>query len=330
MEHTSSWLQSCCAGTSVILAIGIILLSLVIYGNKCRGSHVPLDPKGWAVLVTGCNSGFGNQMAFRLLDMGFTVFAACLFPDGEGARSLARYSSPGQVKVIKLDVTSDAEVAKAKEYVENNLPAKGLWGIVNNAGISAWGMSNWHTIAQYQRMLDVNLLGYIRTTLAFYQLIQRSKGRMVFLSSINAYIALGNGIYSMTKAGVEKFCDSLRFEMAPHGVKVCIIEPGNYAPATNIQPMRSTDDIWDSLPAEARETCSKEYVEKINQSVNKSLTKGNKKSSEVVDAIVDALTSESPRPRYLVASLAEKIIVYLSLWLPTSLFDKMLSKAFSR
>lgn len=308
------------------ITILILLLSIVIFARR-RRNRVFLDPEERAVLITGCDSGFGNQLARRLHDMGFTVFATCLFPEGEGAQSLLNYSSSGKMRVIRLDVTSDKEVAEVKQYVQDNLPAQGLWGIVNNAGISMWGRFDWHTIEEYRRILDINLLGSIRITLAFSPLIQKSKGRMVFMSSISSYLSAMNGIYAMTKAAMEKFGDSLRLDMMQNGVKVCLIEPGNYAQATNIQPRKSADDIWNSLSANAKESYSKEYVEKVNNFVNLSLSKGSSKGHEVVDAIVDALTSATPKPRYLVASIAEKISVYLYLWLPTSLFDKILSRA---
>ncbi|KAM9316805.1 D-beta-hydroxybutyrate dehydrogenase, mitochondrial-like [Gastrophryne carolinensis] len=326
------WVLSCFLDTRVIVSLLLLLLGILIYARQ-RRDHVFLEPEGRAVLITGCDSGFGNQLARRLLDMGFMVFATCLFPDGEGAQSLKSYptpDTPGTLKVIKLDVTSDKEVAEVKQYVQANLPSKGLWGLVNNAGVSRWGQSDWHTIAQYQKVVDINLLGGIRTTLAFAPLIRKSKGRMVFLSSINAYLSFLSGIYSMTKAGVERFCDSLRLEMIQHGVQVCIIEPGNYSPVTNIQAQISADAIWDTLSADAREASSKEYVEKITRRVNEKLASGSRNSYEVVDAIVDALTSATPKPRYLVASFAEKVSVYLSILLPTTLFDKILIYAMNK
>ncbi|KAM4042458.1 retinol dehydrogenase 7-like [Anomaloglossus baeobatrachus] len=318
------WLCSCCLVTQTLVYIFLLgLLATLIY-TKLRHKDVFFDARGRAVLITGCDSGFGNLLALRLLEMGFTVFAACLFPDGEGAQALINHSSPGQVKVIRLDVTKDEEVEKVKQYVKENLPEKGLWGLVNNAGISMWGMVEWLTIEKYQKVLDVNLLGGIRTTLAFAPLIRKNKGRMVFLSSTNAYIGMLNSIYSMSKAGVEKFCDCLRLEMKQFGVQVCIIEPGNYAPATNIQPPGDAEKIWNSLSAEIKEICSRESIERTASLVSKQLEGGSRKSYEVVDAIIDALTSPTPQPRYLVARFAEKLTLYLYLWLPTSLFDKIL------
>ncbi|KAM4770887.1 D-beta-hydroxybutyrate dehydrogenase, mitochondrial-like [Rhinophrynus dorsalis] len=292
--------------------------------RRCRGRVISLDPEGRAVLITGCDSGFGNLLAQRLLSMGFTVFATCLFPDGEGAQSLKRYSSPDQLKIVRLNVSSEKEMADAKEFVQNNLPEKGLWGIVNNAGISTWGLSEWHSMDKYKKIVDINLLGSIRTTITFAPLIRKSKGRMVFMSSTNALITFMNGIYSMTKAGLEKFCDSLRLEMKHFGVGVSIIEPGNYARATNIQPCSSAEDVWNSLPEHIQEIYGKEYVKDLTDVVNRELNKGSDKGFEVIDAIVDALTVQTPKPRYLVASIKEKIAVYLSVVLPTFLSDSLL------
>ncbi|XP_075719186.1 retinol dehydrogenase 7-like [Rhinoderma darwinii] len=320
------WLWSCCLDTHIFAYILLFGLLAIAIHRKLRNKHVFFDPRGRAVLITGCDSGFGNLLARRLLDMGFTVFAACLFPDGEGAQALITHSCPGQVKVVRLDVTSDKEIEQVKQYVQENLPDKGLCGLVNNAGICMWGMVEWQTIEKYQRVLDVNLLGSIRTTLAFAPLIRKNKGRIVFLSSINAYVSFMNSTYALTKAGLEKFCDCLRLEMKPFGVEVCIIQPGNYAPATKILHV-AADKVWDSLPAEAKKVFSKETVENVTYFVKKELDRGSKKSYEVVDTIVDALTSPTPKARYLIASLAEKVGVYLYLWLPTFLFDKILFSA---
>ncbi|XP_069624898.1 retinol dehydrogenase 7-like isoform X2 [Ranitomeya imitator] len=270
---SAPWLRSCCLDSQTLVYILLFgLLAIVIY-TKLRDKDVFFNPQGRAVLITGCDSGFGNLLALRLLDMGFTVFAACLFPDGDGAQALINHSSPGQVKVIRLDVTSDEEVEKVKQYVKENLP---------------------------------------------------DKGRMVFLSSTGAYLSMFTSIYAMSKAGLEKFCDCLRLEMKQFAVQVCIIEPGNYAPATKIQPYVDAERIWDSLSVEVKEAYSKKSIERVINGIQKQYKHGSRKSYEVVGTIVDALTSPSPKARYLVASFAAKVNLYLYLWLPTLLFDNIL------
>ncbi|XP_053568130.1 D-beta-hydroxybutyrate dehydrogenase, mitochondrial [Bombina bombina] len=319
------WMISCCFDVRIILSV--LLLLLLFYLCVARKSQLPsVDPKGRGVFITGCDSGFGNLLARRLHSLGFTVFAACLFPDGEGSQAL-KDSSRGQIKVIKLDVTSDTEMAEAKQFVQDNLPENGLWGLVNNAGISKWGMSEWHSMDQYQKVMEINVLGSVRTTLAFAPLIRKSKGRIVFLSSVNAHIYSINSIYCMSKAGLEMFCDCFRLEMKRFGVLVSIIQPGNYAPATNIQPLRSADNVWNELSEEMQDIYNKEFVKKLTDFVNKELLKGSNKGHEVVDAIVDALASSKPKTRYLVANMMEMIGVILCSVCPTSLVDAILNNA---
>uniref|UniRef100_A0A8C5PDI3 Uncharacterized protein n=1 Tax=Leptobrachium leishanense TaxID=445787 RepID=A0A8C5PDI3_9ANUR len=274
-----------------------------------RSGHVTVDPEGRAVLITGCDTGFGNMLAHRLLEMGFVVFATCLYPDGEGARSLLSRFPSDRVKVVRLDVTSNKEMEEVKQYVQSNLPEKGLWGIVNNAGISVWGMSEWIAMHRCKQVVEVNLLGTIRTTLAFAPLVRKSKGRMVFLSSMNAHVPYGSSIYGMTKAGIEAFCDSLRYEIKRFGVKVSIVIPGNYSQSTNIQPQRTPEEVWNSIPEDAKDAYDLEYVKKVTDFVNKELLMGSKNGYEVINAIVNALTSDSPKVRYLVANLKEKIAI---------------------
>ncbi|KFR11771.1 hypothetical protein N306_06624, partial [Opisthocomus hoazin] len=206
----------------------------------------------------------------------------------------------------------------------------GFWGLVNNAGISTFGETGWLSMEKYEKFADVNLLGSIRTTLAFLPLLRKYKGRIVFMSSIIAYFALGNGIYSMTKAAIEKFCDALRLEMKKFGVQVCIIQPGNYARSTKIQPLVSAEEIWNELSEEEKAVYNKEYVQERANFFNSILSEGSANGHEVVDAMVDALTSPAPKARYMVAKLKEKALVFVCALFPTVVMDSVLSYALSK
>lgn len=131
--------------------------------------------------------------------------------------------------------------------------SSGLWAVVNNAGISQWAEIEWSSIQDFSSMVDINLFGAIRTTLAFLPLVRASRGaplstrshfstlhmfslllsalliqacasagRMVFTSSIFSFLTcLNMAAYSVSKRGLEAFADCLRLEMASFGVKVC-------------------------------------------------------------------------------------------------------------
>ncbi|XP_072490551.1 short-chain dehydrogenase/reductase family 9C member 7-like [Notamacropus eugenii] len=285
-----------------------------------------LDLTGKAVLITGCDTGFGHSLALRLFHLGFTVFATCLFPDGEGAQRLRQEAGTScRLHVFKLDVTQDQDVANAKDFLLKNLPEKGLWGLVNNAGLALCGKMEWIPFDELKNVIDVNVLGSVRTTLKLLPLIKKTQGRLVFMSSVTAYAGLGTASYSLSKIALEKFGDILRIELKKFGVKVSLIEPGNYFPATNILELCSAEKYWSKFDEETKASYSKEYVQFYTNRMNKKLRDGKHDSKEVIDAILDALMNPQPKRRYLVATFKEKCLVYAFCYLPSSLVDFILS-----
>ncbi len=99
-----------------------------------------LDPLGKAVLVTGCDTGFGNALASRLHSLGFTVFAGCLDSKCEGALKLVEgakrvereegRSKRPRMKVIQMDICNDNEVTESVRTISSLLPKD--TGIHNN------------------------------------------------------------------------------------------------------------------------------------------------------------------------------------------------------
>ena len=94
-----------------------------------------------------------------------------------------------------------------------NLIVVGLWGLVNNAGIvgKMIGPPEWTNVEDFQKVLDVNLMGNIRTTLAFLPLIKKAKGRIVNIASISGRLSNSATLpYCISKFGIEALSDGLR------------------------------------------------------------------------------------------------------------------------
>lgn len=106
-------------GVSFAFTISILVITRLISSHQ----RIP-GLKGRGVLITGCDSGFGHHLAHCLDSEGFVVFAGCLLPEGDGAQSLKKESS-SNLRILKLDVTSDEDVQQAKREVQANLPEKG-------------------------------------------------------------------------------------------------------------------------------------------------------------------------------------------------------------
>ncbi|XP_029931202.1 D-beta-hydroxybutyrate dehydrogenase, mitochondrial-like [Myripristis murdjan] len=308
----------------IISTSAVFLLVIANLVSRRRRGQIQ-DGSGRAVLITGCDSGFGHHLARHLDTQGFVVFAGCLFPEGAGAQSLSRESS-SNLKILKLDVTSDDDVQQAKRIVQDNLPEKGLWAVVNNAGISDWAEIEWSTIEDFRHMVDVNLFGCIRTSIAFLPMVRASKGRMVYVSSIFAFFScLNMGAYSVSKRGLEAFADCLRVEMASFGVEVSIIQPGNFGQATNIVRMKMAQDIWTKLDEEHKQMFNQSYIELANDYFTSTCKAGFKNADSVVDAMVHAITSPRPKYRYLLVSTTDMFFFKAFPYLPTFLADAVFS-----
>lgn len=137
----------------------------------------PVDSK--AVLITGCDSGFGFSLAKHLHSKGFLVFAGCLLKDkgDAGVKELDSLNSD-RLRTVQLNVCNNEEVERAVETVHSSLkdPEKGMWGLVNNAGISTFGEVEFTSMETYKEVAEVNLWGTVRTTKSFLPLLRRAKG----------------------------------------------------------------------------------------------------------------------------------------------------------
>jgi len=175
-----------------------------------------------AVLVTGASTGIGRTITERLAKEGYVVYA--------GARKeqdLKDLDAIPNVRSLRLDVTSAGDIAAAVDTVTR--AGRGLYALVNNAGVGLGGPLIEMKEEDFHFLMNVNLYGPYRVTKAFSPLIVASKGRITTIGSISGILTgPGSGAYSMSKHAIEAFSDVLAAEMAPRGVQVSIVEPGNY------------------------------------------------------------------------------------------------------
>ncbi|KAK6293307.1 hypothetical protein J4Q44_G00368080 [Coregonus suidteri] len=299
----------CCGfpETSVTECIVGVYFIFVLYVATPRIPRGSIEVKGKSVFITGCDSGFGHATAKHLHKLGFTVFAGCLFKDkGErGSKELEEMQSD-RMKVVQLDVCSEEQVNRAVEYVNSHLDdsQRGLWGaVVNNAGVSTFGEVEFTTMETYRQVSEVNLWGVIRVTKALLPLVRRAKGRVVNLASM--YGRMGNALrspYCVSKYGVEAFSDCLRYEMKAWGVKVSVIEPGNFIVATGILTRdivaTTADKLWREAPPGVQEDYGHAHFDRHMAMMRSYCSSGQKDVQPVLDDITDAITSHRPFTRY--------------------------------
>uniref|UniRef100_A0A8D0HGJ5 D-beta-hydroxybutyrate dehydrogenase, mitochondrial-like n=1 Tax=Sphenodon punctatus TaxID=8508 RepID=A0A8D0HGJ5_SPHPU len=274
----------------------------------CNGLSSSLQVGEKAVLITGCDKGFGHALAKQLHAEGFTVFAGCLITVsgecGAGARELQSLG-PERMHVLQLDVCSDEQVAGAADFVKRTLqePERGLWGLVNNAGVSTFGEVEFTSVDKYKEVAEVNLWGTVRVTKAFLPLIRRAKGRVVNVASVLGRVSSpSRSCYCVSKFGVEAFSDCLRQEMYRWGVRIIVIEPSNFVAATGILTQESieahAEELWRAAGETVQADYGKAHFEQQVTQMKVFVNSGLRDMSLVLNAITDALTSTSPYTRY--------------------------------
>ncbi|NXS36749.1 RDH16 dehydrogenase, partial [Pomatostomus ruficeps] len=299
-----------------------VLLGLFLLRRWHRERQTVLRLSEKHVLITGCDSGFGNLLARQLDARGLRVLAACL--TDTGAAQL-RAATSNRLQTVLLDVTSSKSIADVTAWVRERVGDQGLWGLVNNAGIAAPSAPNeWLTKEDFVKVLDVNLVGLVEVTLSLLPLIRRARGRVVNVASVMGRVSGFGGGYCISKFGVEAFSDSLRRELRPFGVRVSIIEPGGFRTGI-IDPAPLTKDFvrfWERLPAEVQAAYGRHYLDKYVQSTTLLHRLSSSRLSHVTDAMTHALLSRCPRSRYAAGWDARLIFVPLS-YCPTWLSDTL-------
>ncbi|XP_075055535.1 retinol dehydrogenase 16-like [Mixophyes fleayi] len=303
----------------------LVVFGLILLYRWYRRSQILENLTDKYVFITGCDYGFGNMVARNLDRRGMKVLAACLTETGADE---LRKGASSRLQIVILDVTDSQSVSSAAEWVNDIVHDKGLWGVVNNAGILIPTAPNeWLNKEDFIKILNVNLLGTIDVTLKLLPLIRRAQGRVVNMSSICGRLAICGGGYCISKHGVESFSDSLRREMASFGVKVCVVEPGYFkTPITNSDVfVGNLKKVWEKVPEDIRRSYGQEYYEAYCNRFVKPLEKSKTKFHLVTDCVEHALTAVYPQTRYSAGWDAKLYFLPLS-YCPTALADFILTK----
>ncbi len=172
-------------------------------------------------VVTGASSGIGRATAVRLAREGMTVVAVARRRDR--LDQLAR-RTPG-LRPYAADVTDTEDIDRLAAAVDDELGACHV--LVNNAGVGGGLFRGRDDLDAALRTIDVNLLGTLRCTAAFADLLERSApSRIVNVASVSGKVGLGPAAYCASKFGMVGLSEALSFQWAARGITVCQLNPG--------------------------------------------------------------------------------------------------------
>jgi NADP-dependent 3-hydroxy acid dehydrogenase YdfG len=187
---------------------------------------------GTVALVTGASSGIGEATALVLAERGAAVALAARRGERLAALAAKIRENGGTALVITADVSDEQQ---ARDAVEGTVAELGrLDTLVNNAGVMLLGPVVGAPLSEWQRMVQINLLGLLYCAhAALPHLLRAAEGDprrvadLVNVSSVAGRVARnGSGVYNATKHGVGAFSESLRQEVTGRHVRVSLVEPG--------------------------------------------------------------------------------------------------------
>lgn len=267
-----------------------LLLCILVAAASAGDAQSPGGPR--AVLVTGASSGIGRKITERLASQGFFVYAGA-----RAQKDLDELNAIKNVQAVRLDVTVPSDIAAAVATVTK--AGRGLYGVVNNAGVVVVAPLIEADEKELDFIFNVNIYGPYRITKAFSPLLLEAKGRVVNISSLNGIVASPMiGAYSMSKHAVEAYGDALSGELSRFGVRVSLIEPGNYGTeiGRNLLARMDTSVVKGSR-----------FEPQMRATLNQMRAfENNPPPDEVADAVLDAMTNVNPKMRYLVVPVANQ------------------------
>jgi NAD(P)-dependent dehydrogenase (short-subunit alcohol dehydrogenase family) len=253
------------------------------------------------VLVTGASAGIGRATADRLARDGWTVIGASRRGTGGDGWS-------GAV----MDVDDDASVV---DGVAGTVAAHGrLDAVVACAGWGLAGPVERTPLAEARAQLETNFFGAVRTVGAALPHLRRApSGRIVLMSSIGGILGIPfQAFYSASKFALEGYGEALAYEVAPFGVHVTLVEPGNVR--TEFTAARRTVDPGDdSDPYAAAAAKAITTMERDEE--------GGVDPDRVAVAVARTLAARRPPRRLSVGKLDERVGVAGKRLLPYRLFE---------
>jgi NAD(P)-dependent dehydrogenase (short-subunit alcohol dehydrogenase family) len=181
------------------------------------------EKKVW--FITGCSTGFGRELARHLLENDYRV--AVTARDADKVRDLVELNKDNALAIV-LDVTNKAQIKEAVAQAEAHFGKIDV--LVNNAGFGYFGAIEESDEREVRSMFETNFWGLADMTRAVLpKMRERRNGFIVNVSSIGGFVGFpGVGYYNATKFAVNGFCESLKKEVEPLGIKVLLVQPSGF------------------------------------------------------------------------------------------------------
>jgi len=250
-------------------------------------------------VVTGTSSGIGFETALALARDGYYTYAT--MRDTTKSDKINEIAKKENLKIHVLELDVDDENS-AKTAIKQILDQKQRIDVlVNNAGWALWGCVEDVSVDEFKAQFETNFFSIIRLIQEIGPTMRKqNSGTIINISSVVGRIGFpASPAYISSKFALEGLSESLRFELAPFGVNVVIIEPGviktNFMKNMQLAKKSELDTVY------------RDITVKVVSGV-KMMAEMGTNPKVVADTIVKAITDEKPLPRYIVGNDASMFL----------------------
>jgi len=250
-------------------------------------------------VVTGTSSGIGFETALALAKEGYFTYAT--MRNTKKSDKIKEIAQKENLKIDILELDVDDENS-AKTAIKHILDEKQRIDVlVNNAGWALWGCVEDVSVDEFKTQFETNFFSIIRLIQEVGPTMRKqNSGTIVNVSSVVGRIGFpASPAYISSKFALEGLSESLRFEFAPFGVNVVIIEPGviktNFMKNMKMSKKSELDTVY------------KDITTKVVSGV-KMMAEMGTPPKEVANTIVKAIKDKNPLPRYIVGNDASMFL----------------------
>lgn len=275
-----------------------------------------------SVVITGASSGIGLSTCEKFINHEYIVFGS-VRKKSDGSK-LKKQLGENFIPLV-FDVNNVKQIDDSVAIVKDHLDTNNLTALINNAGVAILGPLEFLDINEFKRQLETNLFGVLNCIQAFLPLLgsQRNESKETPGRIINISSALGGkigypfyGAYCSSKHALEGMSETLRRELAVHGIYVSIVAPG--AIQTPIWDKAEKNKYFDAFD----HTIYKKPFKKMANDMKKIGTNGLKPQN-VATKIFRAVETKRPKKRYTFISEFTLNLLYFA---PRSLIDIVVTR----
>ncbi len=256
------------------------------------------------IFITGVSSGFGQVTANLLAEKGYIVYGTS-----------RKEQESNKMTILQMDVRDPKSIEKAVDHI---IKKEGRIDVlINNAGVGIGGAIELATEEEIQLQMSTNFMGTVHVCKYVLPVFRAQKsGRIINISSIGGIMGLPyQGYYSASKFAIEGYSEALAAEVKGFGIRVSIIEPGDFV--THFTSCRKNSEHTQSHP---------DYKDSFARSLRLIEKEENAGLQPIILAkkIESIICSKKPKFRYVVANFEQKFSIFVKRIVPGNMFVDIL------